>query len=1029
MRNKLVAFSIIPYLLIQPVAAERRIQRDRDSHIGKSASDIKLTEIATPISNKPIKLIVQYNAPTGAGMAKSAGANPLEIAVKKLGGKQEALFKPNVTSTGKGAAPAANQQTTPDISARLRTINQKFPKRAARGVVTDTPPGNSFLTAQVVELPAGTKSSVAISTLQKIPGVTSVYPAREYKLNQVKLLTSSLESVYGIQAIKAPEAWQTSSQGAGITVAINDTGIYLQHVALAPNLWKNPGEIAGNCIDDDANGFVDDVYGITSGGSALNQQSCTGSDGRAASATYIPQPMDCHGHGSHVAGTVAAVDNGTFGLSGVAPQAKIMALKGLDDEGYGSTIGLARNIVYATDNGADIINNSWGSGPLSLPDPVLTDAIRYAAAAGVVNVFAAGNESADMALANPANMEEVLAVGAVDRDGKLADFSNYGARIDVVAPGVDVNSSFPDTCATKEPHPIFGSIPVKSSDFTTLSGTSMATPHVSGAVALILAANPSLRVDEVRAIIRASADDLGAPGFDSQFGSGHLNVARAVKMATAGKPIPRLTIRSANPSIYQDKSGRYPTIKLMGVAISGRGSQVTLKEYSGKNAAIVAKNSRDIRNGILGSVNAGGRPSGRYILEVSSTTEIGTFHSTTMLELFAAAKILDSVNDLDIPEWRPTFKGAGAGWMASNRALSGEQQRDPAHVFRLIDRNGNNGGFREFGVPSMYSEPGAESNYSGYYVSPARLSLLTSNIWGGPLVAFNFFSEPFTGKASDVAVLKVIGGKPELPKVIGRELPWIYSLKAAEGGTGDRLVTFSRDIGFSTFENKVQALRAKGTEVFEPEDLEIEELLRSDKGTYLINGTLIQPQKKEAVEPIFSAREIKPDTSPQGGYLTSAVLYRLKADKSAPSKQVLMSDPARSIAELDSDYDMTCIASYSRKDFSDWDIRVVEHSTKVKLKIAQGENVGACKVPQAKFITYLSWDRSGVYLNGYDLRTGRSGKTLISDYVFYSSFVNTGDGQLAWIENYQEGTRLVEFDVAAFRASINRAAATPTALR
>lgn len=1025
MRLKTLALLMTPWLLIHSVAAERRFQKERDALRVASPSQIKLSERATTTSDKPIQLIVQYAPPALRGATKAALAKPLEAAVKKLGGKQEPLFNSSLIAEGsRGAAPASGSLAmSADVQSRLSAINEKFPTRAKRGVITDVPPGNSFLTAQVVEVPVGTDVNVAIATLEGVTGVTSVYPAREYKNNQTKLRESSLKEVYGIQAIKAPEVWQATSQGQGVTVAINDTGIYFKHAALAPNLWKNPGEIAGNCIDDDSNGFVDDVYGIVSSDAGSTMESiCTVKNGNPTTGVAVFHPMDCDGHGSHVAGTVAAVDDGTFGLAGVAPQAKIMALKGLSDSGSGSTVGLARNIVYATDNGADIINNSWGAGPLSLPDPVLTDAIRYAAAAGVVNVFAAGNDTMDMAFASPANMEEVIAVGAIDSKNRLAEFSNFGARIDVVAPGVDINSSMPDTCATTEKDPLLGRVPVRSSDFTTMSGTSMAAPHVSGAVALLLAANPALRVDEVRAIIRASADDLGAPGFDSQFGSGRLNVARAVGMATAGKPIPRIAIRSVNPSLYRDKYGRYPALALTGAAISGKGSRITIKDYDGKNGDVVARNTRDIRNGVIGSVSVHDRPNGRYILELSTTTDLGTFHASTMLELFARAKILDTASqEGTVGSQKASFKGSKAVWMA--RAQS-DQEAEAAYYFRVLDRSDNRAAnTASLKIPWVYRTEGDDEYNEVAVGSP---TLIEGAPWKQPWVAFNYLSAPFTGQASDPGVVALgLNPEPRMPIVVGREMPWIYGMRAARGEGGDRLLTFFRDLGMSTLENKVQALRLKSPQLTSVNDLVVDELLRSDPGAFLINGTLISPPAKKSGEPIFVARELRPN-GPGGSWLANIVGYAIKGGDTPAAKRVLVSDAGRYVEELSSDYEMSCFLSSSNKVRGDVHIGIVEHSTNQRLKIAQGQNAGLCMVPQEKFVTYLSWDRDGVYLNGYDLRTGKTGRTLMSDFIYYSSFTPTGDGNLVWAEDYQLGTRLVELDVTAFRAFINTAARTPT---
>ncbi|HEX9009855.1 MAG TPA: S8 family serine peptidase, partial [Holophagaceae bacterium] len=157
------------------------------------------------------------------------------------------------------------------------------------------------------------------------------------------------QDLWGLQAIHAPAAWDTNS-GNGMVVAVIDTGVDYNHPDIAVNMWTNPGEIAGNGIDDDGNGYVDDVRGMDFVGPDATHPK-VGAD-----------PMDRHGHGTHAAGIIAATGNNGLGVVGVAWGAKIMALKGLDDHGSGLDTTLAPAIIYAAKNGADVINASWG-GP------------------------------------------------------------------------------------------------------------------------------------------------------------------------------------------------------------------------------------------------------------------------------------------------------------------------------------------------------------------------------------------------------------------------------------------------------------------------------------------------------------------------------------------------------------------------------------------------------------------------------------------------------------------------------------------
>ncbi|MEM6468080.1 MAG: S8 family peptidase [Planctomycetota bacterium] len=272
---------------------------------------------------------------------------------------------------------------------------------------------------------------------------------------------------WGLNAIGAPEAWAAGFTGDGITVAVIDTGVDLDHPDLAANIFVNAGEVAGNGIDDDGNGFVDDVNGYDF-------------------ANNDPDPNDVHGHGTHVAGTIAALDNG-FGAIGVAPDATLLPIKVLGDNGSGSSFDVAAGIRYAADMGADIINLSLGGGYSS----TIESAISYARSVGSFVVAAAGNEFASVP-GYPAQFsrsyDNVLSVGAHDSRGNIAAFSNAvgsSGAVQVDAPGVGVFSTY------------------VGGGYASMSGTSMAAPHVAGLAALTLAADPTLTSAELREFLVA----------------------------------------------------------------------------------------------------------------------------------------------------------------------------------------------------------------------------------------------------------------------------------------------------------------------------------------------------------------------------------------------------------------------------------------------------------------------------------------------------------------------------------------------
>ena len=283
--------------------------------------------------------------------------------------------------------------------------------------------------------------------------------------------------------VDAPEAWNIET-GTAVMVGVIDTGIDYTHPDLAANVWTNPLEIPGNGIDDDDNGYVDDVHGYDF-------------------ANRDGDPMDDHGHGTHVAGTIAAVANNGIGVAGVSWHAKVMALKFLDAGGSGWASDAVDALNYATDMGAKITNNSWGGGEYST---ALRDAIASANSGGAVFVAAAGNYASnnDTTPFYPAGYDgpNVIVVAATDSNDSLASFSNFGrSTVHLGAPGVGIYSTVPAVGAGCCSSP---------TRYATLNGTSMAAPHVSGAAALLISHYPGLTPTQVRQRLAFSGDPVPA---------------------------------------------------------------------------------------------------------------------------------------------------------------------------------------------------------------------------------------------------------------------------------------------------------------------------------------------------------------------------------------------------------------------------------------------------------------------------------------------------------------------------------------
>lgn len=300
--------------------------------------------------------------------------------------------------------------------------------------------------------------------------------------------------------IDAPLAWGRSTGSDAVVVADIDSGVAYDHPDLAANMWRNPGEIAGNRIDDDRNGYVDDVYGWNFASNTAN-------------------PYDDNGHGTHTAGTFGAVGNNGVGVTGVAWKVKIMALKFLTANGSGGSFEAAQAIDYASRMGARVASASWGGGSYS---QAIEDALRNANQRGMLFVTAAGNDglNVDTNSSYPCKSAQpnVLCVAATDASDRRASFSNYGAtNVDIAAPGVSILSTVPTgSCGM-----------CNSTGYRTANGTSMATPHVSGAAALAFSRFPRLTPTEVKSLLMNSADKVTSLQSVSASG-GRLNVAKAI---------------------------------------------------------------------------------------------------------------------------------------------------------------------------------------------------------------------------------------------------------------------------------------------------------------------------------------------------------------------------------------------------------------------------------------------------------------------------------------------------------------------
>ncbi|MGB3204021.1 MAG: S8 family serine peptidase [Crinalium sp.] len=327
----------------------------------------------------------------------------------------------------------------------------------------------------------GTDVAAAIAALSKNPNIKYAEP-NYIVSNAATPNDPSFSQLWGLNNtgqtggtadadIDAPEAWNIQT-GGNVVVGVIDTGVDYNHQDLVGNIWTNPGEIAGDGIDNDSNGYVDDIRGYD----FVNNDA---------------DPMDDHGHGTHVAGTIAGRGNNGVGVTGVSWSSKIVPLKFLSASGSGYLSDAVRAINYATQKGVKITNNSWGGGGFS---QTLFDAINAAKNAGSLFIAAAGNDYGNDNDAQPHypssyNLDNIISVAATNDTDTIAYFSNYGATsVDLGAPGENILSSTP------------------GNTYDTYSGTSMATPHVSGVASLLLAQNPNMTYAQVKERLLGTGD-------------------------------------------------------------------------------------------------------------------------------------------------------------------------------------------------------------------------------------------------------------------------------------------------------------------------------------------------------------------------------------------------------------------------------------------------------------------------------------------------------------------------------------------
>lgn len=440
-----------------------------------------------------------------AGAGRGTDLAPADGAGEEEPATGTPQFKPDQLLVRFRAGIGADRQRAVVASGLARVKTVRLMALRGKPVATQSIPGTSgsvFEHLAVVSLSEGADLASALARFRAHPDV--LYAEPNYLLHLCELSTPSVTpndpnfnqqwgmrntgQIQGVPGadIHAQEAWSRGTGDARVTVAIIDTGIDYYHPDLEMNVWTNPGETPGDGIDDDGNGYIDDVHGYD----FVSDDS---------------DPMDDQVHGTHVAGIVGAAGNNGIGVSGVCWRVSLMGLKAFDEQGNGLVSSVVDAIQYAIRNGATVINASWG---LSERSVALKEAIAAATSAGVVVVAAAGNSKTSFPV-YPAAYEDVVAVAATDSSDHRASFSNYGDYVDLAAPGENVFSTVPNN------------------QYNYLSGTSMSAPHVAGTAALVRARHPEFSAVEVGTILRNSVDPVVS---DTYIGSGRLNAAKAMEV-------------------------------------------------------------------------------------------------------------------------------------------------------------------------------------------------------------------------------------------------------------------------------------------------------------------------------------------------------------------------------------------------------------------------------------------------------------------------------------------------------------------
>ena len=507
----------------------------------KESSSLELSDWDIEVTNKvgciKAQNVIVSNA-VDADVALNAVVTPLEIG-RVIASEPSEAVAVSQSTTALAPGYSGTFRLPPGIEFRKQELLVKFDENAATAQAQEAKlaalgggevvrryklvPGLALIR---IPVPVATTKEMEelVQRFEAATGISYVQPNYEQKALAIPN-DPRFEELYAMRNvgqtggtsgcdISTTLAWDRTTGNESVIVGVIDSGVDYNHEDLTANMWVNFGEVPGDGIDNDGNGVVDDVYGYNS-------------------IEDSGDPMDDNKHGTHCAGTIAAVGNNGIGVAGVCWTARIMALKFLDANGRGDTANALACIEYAVLNGAKILSNSWGGGAYSY---ALKEMIDAAGKQGVLFVAAAGNEGTnnDVTPHYPSSYscENIIAVLSVDHNDRRASSSCYGLEsVDIAAPGVNILSCY------------------MGGGYVKLSGTSMATPHVSGAAALLLSVNQGMTPYQIKETLMNSGD----PVAEGLCVSGkRLNVARALRSSGRWLSVSKERIENLEPGTQTD---------------------------------------------------------------------------------------------------------------------------------------------------------------------------------------------------------------------------------------------------------------------------------------------------------------------------------------------------------------------------------------------------------------------------------------------------------------------------------------------